>query len=102
MGSAPEAFPGRGLRMTPSARRGVQVAISIALAAGLLAFFLSRVNLAEIGRRIAHARGIPVLGAHKGFTTTHQVIADVTARMAPRTSPPGPLRSSLSSTGWRS
>lgn len=41
--------------MTPSARRGVQIAISVALAAGLLAFFLSRVDLAEIGRRIAHA-----------------------------------------------
>ena len=24
-----------------------------------------------------HTRGVPVLGAHKGFTTTHQVIADV-------------------------
>lgn len=26
-----------------------------------------------------HARGVPVLGAHKGFTATHQVIADVRA-----------------------
>jgi glycine hydroxymethyltransferase len=24
-----------------------------------------------------HRRGVPILGAHKGFTTTHQVIADV-------------------------
>src|SRR6201999_2668707 len=24
-----------------------------------------------------HTRGIPVLGAHKGYTRTHQVIADV-------------------------
>jgi glycine hydroxymethyltransferase len=24
-----------------------------------------------------HTRGVPVLGAHKGYTTTHQVIADV-------------------------
>ena len=24
-----------------------------------------------------HRRGIPILGAHKGYTTTHQVIADV-------------------------
>ena len=24
-----------------------------------------------------HARGIPMLGSHKGFTTTHQAIADV-------------------------
>ena len=23
-----------------------------------------------------HTRGVPVLGAHKGYTTTHQVIAD--------------------------
>ena len=26
-----------------------------------------------------HRRGIPMLGAHKGFTRTHQVIADVRA-----------------------
>ncbi len=24
-----------------------------------------------------HRRGVPILGAHKGYTTTHQVIADV-------------------------
>lgn len=36
-------------------RRGLQVAISLALAGGLLAFFLSRVDIAEIGRQIARA-----------------------------------------------
>jgi glycosyltransferase 2 family protein len=36
-------------------RRRLQVFVSIALAAGLLAFFLSRVDLAAIGRRIAQA-----------------------------------------------
>ena len=29
--------------------------------------------------RALHERGIPMLGAHKGFTTTHQAIADVSA-----------------------
>ena len=33
-------------------------------------------NAQALGAALAH-RGIPVLGAHKGYTTTHQVIADV-------------------------
>ena len=41
--------------MSPTARRALQVAISLVLAGGLLAFFLSRVDLSEIGRRIAQA-----------------------------------------------
>jgi len=39
----------------PASRRGLHVALSILLAAGLLAFFLSRANLSEIGRQIAQA-----------------------------------------------
>lgn len=35
-------------------------------------------NAKALARHL-HERGIPVLGAHKGFTTTHQAIADVTA-----------------------
>lgn len=41
--------------MTPSSRRGLQIAISVVLAAAFLAFFLSRVDLSEIGRRIVEA-----------------------------------------------
>jgi len=33
-------------------------------------------NAQTLGAALAR-RGIPVLGAHKGYTTTHQVIADV-------------------------
>jgi glycine hydroxymethyltransferase len=33
-------------------------------------------NAQALGRAL-HERGIPMLGAHKGFTRTHQVIADV-------------------------
>src|SRR5205085_6606102 len=33
-------------------------------------------NAQALGAALTH-RGIPVLGAHKGYTTTHQVIADV-------------------------
>ena len=33
-------------------------------------------NAQALGAALAR-RGIPVLGAHKGYTTTHQVIADV-------------------------
>jgi len=29
--------------------------------------------------RALHERGVPMLAAHKGFTRTHQAIADVTA-----------------------
>lgn len=39
----------------PAFRRGLQIALSVALAGVLLAFFLSRVNLSEIGSQIARA-----------------------------------------------
>lgn len=58
-----------------------RVAALAAAAAELLAF--GQDYMAAIvanAKTLAHAlqtRGVPVLGAHKGYTTTHQVIADV-------------------------
>jgi glycine hydroxymethyltransferase len=58
-----------------------RVAALAASAAELLAF--GQVYMAQIVRNAQalgaalHRRGIPILGAHKGYTTTHQVIADV-------------------------
>ncbi len=58
-----------------------RVAALAAAAAELLAFgraYMAQIvaNAQAIGRGL-HQRGIPMLGAHKGFTRTHQVIADV-------------------------
>src|SRR5258706_15183829 len=58
-----------------------RVAALAASAAEMLAF--GQVYMAQIVRNAQalgaalDRRGIPVLGAHKGYTTTHQVIADV-------------------------
>jgi glycine hydroxymethyltransferase len=50
-------------------------------AAEILAFgeryMLQMVNNAKSLAAALHARGIPILGAHKGFTRTNQVIADL-------------------------
>jgi glycine hydroxymethyltransferase len=58
-----------------------RVAALAASAAEMIAY--GQVYMAQIVRNAQalgaalHRRGIPVLGAHKGYTTTHQVIADV-------------------------
>ena len=58
-----------------------RVAALAASAAEMLAY--GQVYMAQIVRNAQalgaalHRRGIPILGAHKGYTTTHQVIADV-------------------------
>jgi len=58
-----------------------RVAALAASAAEMLAF--GQIYMAQIVRNAQalgaalDRRGIPVLGAHKGYTTTHQVIADV-------------------------
>jgi len=58
-----------------------RVAALAAAAAEMLAY--GEVYMAQIVRNAQalgaalHRRGIPILGAHKGYTTTHQVIADV-------------------------
>lgn len=58
-----------------------RVAALAAAAAELLAFGQDYMaNIVANAQTLAHAlhtRGVPVLGAHKGFTRTHQVIADV-------------------------
>ncbi|HWK25045.1 MAG TPA: serine hydroxymethyltransferase [Solirubrobacter sp.] len=58
-----------------------RVAALAAAAAELLAFGPTYMrHVVENAQTLAHAlqtRGVPVLGAHKGYTTTHQVIADV-------------------------
>jgi glycine hydroxymethyltransferase len=58
-----------------------RVAALAASAAELLAFgreYMAQIvrNAQALGAALAR-RGIPMLGAHKGYTTTHQVIADV-------------------------
>ncbi len=58
-----------------------RVAALAASAAEFLAFgreYMAQIvlNAQALGRAL-HERGLPVLGAHKGFTRTHQVIADV-------------------------
>ena len=50
-------------------RRGARVRRRIAGA--------DRRNSSRARAAALHARGIPMLGSHKGFTTTHQAIADV-------------------------
>jgi glycine hydroxymethyltransferase len=58
-----------------------RVAALAASAAEMIAY--GEVYMAQIVRNAQalgaalHRRGIPILGAHKGYTTTHQVIADV-------------------------
>ncbi len=58
-----------------------RVAALAAATAELLAFGPEYMaNIVANAQALAHAlhtRGVPVLGAHKGYTTTHQVIADV-------------------------
>jgi len=58
-----------------------RVAALAAAAAELLAFGPEYMaNVVMNAQTLAHAlqtRGVPVLGAHKGYTRTHQVIADV-------------------------
>jgi glycine hydroxymethyltransferase len=58
-----------------------RVAALAAAAAELLAFggeYMAKVVAnAQALADALQARGVPVLGAHKGYTTTHQVIADV-------------------------
>jgi len=58
-----------------------RVAALAAAAAELLAFGPEYMaNVVANAQALAHAlqtRGVPVLGAHKGYTRTHQVIADV-------------------------
>ncbi len=58
-----------------------RVAALAAAAAELLAFgqeyMAAIVANAQTLACSLHSRGVPILGAHKGFTTTHQVIADV-------------------------
>jgi glycine hydroxymethyltransferase len=60
-----------------------RVAALAAAAAELLAFgrdyMAAIVANAQALARALDARGVPVLGAHKGYTRTHQVIADVRA-----------------------
>jgi glycine hydroxymethyltransferase len=79
-------------RLTPPLTRAVfpvlaathqvnRVAALAAAAAEFLAFgpaYMAQivVNARALGAAI-HSRGVPVLGAHKGFTRTHQVILDV-------------------------
>ncbi len=58
-----------------------RVAALAASAAEMLAYgkeYMARIvrNAQALGAALSR-RGIPVLGAHKGYTTTHQVIADV-------------------------
>src|SRR5690349_6576972 len=58
-----------------------RVAALAASAAEMLAFgqvYMTQIvrNAQALGAALSR-RGIPVLGAHKGYTTTHQVIADV-------------------------
>ncbi|HEX9038553.1 MAG TPA: aminotransferase class I/II-fold pyridoxal phosphate-dependent enzyme [Ktedonobacterales bacterium] len=58
-----------------------RVAALAASAAEMIAYgqpYMAQIvaNAQTLGAALA-ARGIPMLGAHKGFTTTHQVIADV-------------------------
>lgn len=66
------------LAATHQVNRVAALAVS---AAEMLAF--GEVYMAQIVRNAQalgaalHRRGVPVLGAHKGFTTTHQAIADV-------------------------
>jgi len=60
-----------------------RVAALAAAAAELLQFgrpYMAQIvaNAQTLGAAL-HRRGIPMLGAHKGFTRTHQVIADVRA-----------------------
>jgi glycine hydroxymethyltransferase len=60
-----------------------RVAALAAAAAELIAFgpeYMAQIvaNAQALGGALAE-RGIPILGAHKGFTQTHQVIADVSA-----------------------
>ncbi|MFM1654103.1 serine hydroxymethyltransferase [Brevibacillus sp. B_LB10_24] len=60
-----------------------RVAALAAAAAEFLAFgkeYMAQIvaNAQALGKAL-HDRGIPVLGAHKGFTRTHQVILDVKA-----------------------
>ncbi|HEX6477283.1 MAG TPA: serine hydroxymethyltransferase [Ktedonobacteraceae bacterium] len=58
-----------------------RVAALAASAAEMIAY--GQIYMAQIVRNAQalgaalHRRGIPILGAHKGYTTTHQVIADV-------------------------
>jgi glycine hydroxymethyltransferase len=58
-----------------------RVAALAAAAAEMIAY--GEIYMAQIVRNAQalgaslHRRGIPMLGAHKGYTTTHQVIADV-------------------------
>jgi glycine hydroxymethyltransferase len=58
-----------------------RVAALAAAAAELLAFgreyMKAIVDNAQTLACALHTRGVPILGAHKGFTRTHQVIADV-------------------------
>src|SRR3954447_18857897 len=58
-----------------------RVAALAAAAAELLAFgqdyMHAVVDNAQTLAGALHSRGVPVLGDHKGYTTTHQVIADV-------------------------
>ncbi|RKQ93600.1 serine hydroxymethyltransferase [Solirubrobacter pauli] len=58
-----------------------RVAALAAAAAELLAFgpeyMAAIVANAQTLAHALHTRGVPVLGAHKGYTRTHQVIADV-------------------------
>jgi glycine hydroxymethyltransferase len=58
-----------------------RVAALAAAAAELLAFgreyMAAVVANAQTLAHALHTRGVPVLGAHKGYTRTHQVIADV-------------------------
>jgi glycine hydroxymethyltransferase len=58
-----------------------RVAALAAAAAELLAFgqdyMAAIVANAKTLAHALHTRGVPVLGAHKGYTATHQVIADV-------------------------
>ena len=60
-----------------------RVAALAAAAAELLAFgreyMAAVVANAQTLAHALHTRGVPVLGAHKGYTRTHQVIADVRA-----------------------
>ncbi len=58
-----------------------RVAALAASAAEMLAYgplYMAQIvcNAQTLGAALAN-RGIPILGAHKGYTTTHQVIADV-------------------------
>ena len=60
-----------------------RVAALAAAAAELIEFgrpYMAQIvaNAQTLGAAL-HSRGIPMLGAHKGFTRTHQVIADVRA-----------------------